>query len=249
MNTTTLLYFFYGYLIISMIAWVGIMGYMYVDQYVVKSPPDHKFGHAFNKGIPRVHTLIVSAMALPFINLWWLYVVIRYIPYDREFKREARLGRGKYLFLDIDGVINTKKTYFGFNTIPRVSDKNAWRYFDNSALALLNNLVEVHGVKIILSSTWRKQGDRELESIARQIGIPLHDKTPVLESGLRGREIHQWFVDNEIDPKTVAYLILDDETDGMTIKQRQHLIKTKFDEGLTCEDFERIVKYFSILES
>lgn len=237
----------YGYIAISLVAWVILLISWGIHHYYISKDTDLKFGAPFVRGVPTKYTLFFSLVAFPFTNLFYLYIIIAGIPSERRWRKEKKLRNGRYLFLDIDGVFNTEKTYLAYQRVPNASNKDAFRLFNSTDLAFFETLTRL-GVKIVLSSTWRRQSDRTLEQIGRQLGVELYGATPqdVGEHSYRGHEIKQWFIDNNIEPKSVSYLIVDDETDGMTFQQKRNLIKVDPKEGLTTDHYKRILKHFGL---
>jgi hypothetical protein len=55
----------------------------------------------------------------------------------------------KYIFLDIDGVLNTRKSI----ELPMLDDKN--HRFDPACVEALNNIIEETDAKIVITSSWR----------------------------------------------------------------------------------------------
>lgn len=86
----------------------------------------------------------------------------------------------KVIFLDIDGVLNHNLYYEKINY-----DKSDYPYskFDPEKIELLNTLIKNTGAKIIISSTWRKNTQKEeLEKIMQKRGFKytILDFTPKL---------------------------------------------------------------------
>ena len=69
----------------------------------------------------------------------------------------------RYLFLDIDGVLNSERTVFAYDKIIHAGmakhdillGKPTLTYFDPIAVMLLKKAQEKIGFKIVISSTWR----------------------------------------------------------------------------------------------
>ena len=114
----------------------------------------------------------------------------------------------RVIFLDIDGVLNSRK----YDAVRRPTDGN----IDTTRLALLRQLVERTGARVVLSSSWRKHFDseakamdetgRELKSLFSQSGIPLYGITPE-SAGHRAEEIAAWC---NAHPEVTKFVILDD---------------------------------------
>lgn len=146
----------------------------------------------------------------------------------------------KFIFLDIDGVLN------GINYV-----KDSGKFgvvVDPERMELLKTIVEETDAKIVLSSSWREHWNSmsndcdeiglEINKIFREHKLYIYDKTPDLRFK-RAEEIKAWLADY---PGTTHYVILDDEkfTDRQLLP---HHIKT-FDEtgGLTKEDSIQAIK-------
>jgi hypothetical protein len=101
----------------------------------------------------------------------------------------------KVLFLDIDGVVNNKRTKENFEGFMAI---------DPAMAALVQRIVQNTGCEIVLSSSWRlfKNSRDELE---RKI-CKFADITPILHAP-RGYEIKVWLT---LHPEIEHYAILDD---------------------------------------
>lgn len=123
----------------------------------------------------------------------------------------------KFIFLDIDGVLNSMRTVIAFPKQMR-DDTN----LDPIALGIVKRLVEETKAVICLSSTWRKfHSLEEIRQIFRDHGYgnaPVLYQTPISDSGFRGEEIAQFLdkyeADHEIRVK--SYVIFDDDSDFYT---------------------------------
>lgn len=165
----------------------------------------------------------------------------------------------KVIFLDIDGVFNShksfknyKKLYGEHNDLP-----------DRNCVYWLNKLIEATAAYIVISSTWRILGAWTLiEKILVLQGLKHSrtiDATPRLPSGIRGLEIQAWMDDwnnrreipsnvgvtlTEIADKSTRtkgvvgnFVILDDDGDMEHLSD--YLVQTSMDEGLCEEHFIR----------
>ena len=114
----------------------------------------------------------------------------------------------KVIFLDIDGVMNSK-----------IFDREKGDIFmimDPTRLELLRELVEKTNAEIVLSSSWRSGWEKEECDCTSDVGIKLwnefaeadiyvYDKTPEGYYS-RAREIKAWLNENEVE----SFVILDD---------------------------------------
>lgn len=117
----------------------------------------------------------------------------------------------KVLFLDIDGVLNSR----GYD---RQRNWNELTNIDQTRLPLVREIVEKTGARIVLTSTWRghwnadrtacDESGRYIEETFEKHRLSISDKTPDL--GLRARrtdEIRAWLAEHE---DVESFVILDD---------------------------------------
>lgn len=157
----------------------------------------------------------------------------------------------KLLFLDVDGVLNSTRSFVGigmsgppfphrmsaFAKQGKVYSPN----FDPVAVGLLREMVEQYDFKIVLSSTWRigfkpdetiKLWKEFMSEIYDWEDFPIIGQTPDTDD-IRGREIDKFM--KELDEEIEDFIIVDDDSD-MTEKQKENNFhKTTFDVGLTYE--------------
>lgn len=136
----------------------------------------------------------------------------------------------KILFLDIDGVLNHRKS----------PTTNGVFVIDEQLLPLLKRIVDETGVKIVLSSSWRLSIHSRLrvKDALKTIGTRFIDYTKFI-SGPRSEEIKEWL---ERHPKVTSFAILDDDFDA---KIDGHFFQTDFNNGLTPEITEKVIKYLN----
>ena len=122
----------------------------------------------------------------------------------------------KYLFLDIDGVMNSAADWFSTKLI---SDK---------PFELLKKIIDETGAKIILSSSWRAGYERGTCDLLKQrlaeYGLFIEDVTP--QSGRRGKEIQEWLTAHDYDENVDTFVILDDEDFDILAIYPEQLVKT-----------------------
>jgi len=141
------------------------------------------------------------------------------------------------IFLDIDGVLN-------YQNVPK-SEKVVRPYGEVSikCVALLNKLTSESKAKIVVSSTWRKDGTQygTIGERLLDMGVTgeVIDSTPDIHapSSFRGNEIYEWIRDNDdllgckhCDYKD--YVILDDDSD-MLLWQANNFIEVDRWTGIT----------------
>ena len=124
----------------------------------------------------------------------------------------------KYVFLDIDGVINTPKNW-------KTDDE-----LDRGCVEHLNDLV-CPEVRWICSSTWRMgKTPEQLTKILQDHGFKgeIFANTPILwgthRAFVRGNEIAMWLDDNLGHHKLMDYYVILDDDSDMLYTQRHNFI-------------------------
>lgn len=159
----------------------------------------------------------------------------------------------RYLFLDIDGVLNSMRTYVTYQKMVLSShvkyriDSNEplASMFDPMAVGLLKAAQEALGFKIVISSTWRTHlSVEEFNLIFADYGWDTADiiigKTGH-EVGIRGKQIKAWMNAHAKYPS--QYCILDD-SDDMLVEQDPFFVHTDLNDGLDWERFLEIFRAF-----
>jgi hypothetical protein len=148
----------------------------------------------------------------------------------------------KVLFLDLDGVVNSHDWFRR-----RVMEQPIGNYFerqiDPQAIVLLNEIIEATGVKVVISSTWRKNYTlQELRAglSSRGFSGEIIGVTGEDLSAIRGREIQKWLDDNK-DYGIERFVIVDDDSDFLA-SQLPFFVKTSFDRGLLDEHVLRVIR-------
>ena len=119
----------------------------------------------------------------------------------------------KIIFLDIDGVLNSAV----YDRQKSPGDSN----IDKTRLALVKELVDKTGAKIVFSTSWRDHWDKNpekreetgvvLDREFSEAGLEIYDKTPKIGYLERSEEISLWLKDN---PDVTHFVILDDHGYG-----------------------------------
>lgn len=139
------------------------------------------------------------------------------------------------IFLDIDGVLTSART--------------GWMNWDIYATTFLKWACKQSGAKIVISSTWRCNRDREffVDIFGEEI-IHADWRTPWDLSNFlincRGDEIDAWLTSN---PEVGEYIIIDDDND-MLPEQLPSLILTESMNGITWNDMQKISKSLGMTE-
>ncbi len=118
----------------------------------------------------------------------------------------------KVIFLDIDGVLNSRK-------YDKTRDYSKQTDIDETRVPLVKEIADATDAKIVLSSTWRyhwnadgslcDEDGRYINEIFAKFGLTIYDKTPDLGiMASRREEIKEWLdtTDETID----SFVIIDD---------------------------------------
>lgn len=148
----------------------------------------------------------------------------------------------KVIFLDIDGVLNHQKHYEWLMTTNEPTPmQRVYPYseFNPKSCQLLNEIIKGTGAQIVVSSSWRLDGEVRLNLLFKFFGLPrIYSITPCLNTE-RGIEIGAWLAAH---PEVDGYVILDDDED-MTVEQMPFFIKTNpYEDGLNEDVKERAIQ-------
>lgn len=166
----------------------------------------------------------------------------------------------KYLFLDLDGVLNTWQysNHLIKNGLTEFDENGS--LFDPVAVDILRYIIDYTHANIVLSSTWRFDGFQAMSKLWSDRNLPgkLIGSTPHLTianfenvdtnevwqkhpMGSRGMEIDEWLRLNT-NPKLEAftYAIIDDEDDFL-LHQLQHVVLTEPIKGITKDVADKVI--------
>lgn len=134
-----------------------------------------------------------------------------------------------YLFLDVDGVLNSMGDGFSM-------DLETDRHFE-----FLKKIVQATGATIILSSSWRRglMDNSSLISRLAEYGMSIKDITPIRHDGDRGLEIMAWLIENGFDISKDKVIILDDDDFDFKSQFPECFVKTDAKYGLQEKDIQR----------
>ena len=153
--------------------------------------------------------------------------------------------KGKVLFLDIDGVLNTK---YWYTQMDKATPKDKYGYaFDPNAVANLKKILDETGADIVISSSWKCMGLSQLEEMWEERNLPgkIVGITPNSVSDelllnadidnielfhIRGTEIREWLRKNS---KRVSHYVILDDMDNMLPEQQDHFVWIDPDIGIT----------------
>lgn len=181
------------------------------------------------------------------------------------------------IFLDIDGVLNCATFYNDrqkkilsedktllnshiLNVKGKVSESEfeKWEHRANNVdlekIKWFNDLCVENDIKVVISSTWRSSGLKEMKYFFNHIlecKFEIIDCTGYVDSRTRGVEIKQW-LDNYIRenfnitkyPWFSRYVILDDDSD-MLFNQRGNFMHVDSYYGLSPNHCYKIKNYFN----
>ena len=153
----------------------------------------------------------------------------------------------KVIFLDIDGVLNTSKTF--------IERKKHWEKtgiwtieIDEFRVEYLKQIIDETGAKVVLSSTWKK----DFENVDGKI-IPIHEKGEGLLNILNKYNIELYDILKKYSlpredlitiwlnehPNVESFVIIDDETTNLKRFVGKELIKTSIlEDGVMLKNMD-----------
>ena len=141
----------------------------------------------------------------------------------------------KIIFLDIDGVLNCKKT---------VARNRGVIGIDPYLVSIFNRIIFATDAEIVLSSTWRKSKSSRAE--IRKRVMDFIDVTPAFydKYAVRGDEVKAWLKKNikKEDEKDLRYAILDDDSD---FYYYQPLFKSTWEKGITEDIAKKVIEHLN----
>ena len=159
----------------------------------------------------------------------------------------------KVVFLDIDGVLNTKWWHTQMVQNP---SKDEYGYtFDPKAVANLKRIMDETGTDIVISSSWKCVGLIQLENMWNDRNLPgkIIGITPDFVSDellqnadidgnelfhSRGGEIKEWL---RMHGKYVSNYAIIDDMDYILPEQQSHFVQTDPEVGITEEDAKKVI--------
>jgi hypothetical protein len=145
----------------------------------------------------------------------------------------------KVVFLDIDGVLNNRRSMEGGWRPPEAP--TAFHTLDPDCVARMCRVVRFASAKVVVSSTWRHIGLERVAACLERAGWvapPIIGRTPEMR-GARGQEIAAWLDEH---PEVTAYAIVDDNAD-MLPKQMPYLVQTVSAAGFTDADGRKLLAF------
>ena len=163
------------------------------------------------------------------------------------------MNNRKIIFLDIDGVLNTKWWY---TQMDRNTPRDKYGYaFDPKAVANLRRVVDETGAGIVISSSWKCMGLSQMEDMWDERNLPgkVVGITPnsvsdelLLDTDIdsmelfhiRGEEIKEWLTKHG---KHVSHYVIIDDMDNMLPEQQSHFVQTNPEVGITEDDANKAI--------
>ena len=139
----------------------------------------------------------------------------------------------KVIFLDIDGVLNDWDWYCEADIVKDGFES----LLDPKRIALIQQLVDLTGARICLSTSWRIDPQCKSMLINKGLGTPSTyiGQTPSLD-GPRRNEISNWLAKH---PEVTSYVVIDDDEDaGIT----NRFVHTDMCTGFTKEHLQEAVR-------
>ena len=158
--------------------------------------------------------------------------------------KESKINKGKVLFLDIDGVLNTDRQHWHCQ-MNGVTPVDEFGYeFDPKAVNNLTTIFEETGAEIVISSSWKFLGLQTLQKMWKDRNLPgtILDITP--DGDNKGWEIDEWLLKHK--GQVNGYAIIDDEND-MQPEQQGHFVQTNSQFGITLKDAERVITILRLI--
>ena len=143
----------------------------------------------------------------------------------------------KYIFLDIDGVLNNSRT--------KTRTPEGYVGISDGLTKRLRRIIQTTGAAVVLTSTWETAAEGEdqlyMNRKLKRFGAKPVDKTVEPDENLfqRGAGIREFLKVNPCD----AFVILDDfDFDFAEERLMEHLVLTDPADGLTEEDADRAIR-------
>lgn len=143
----------------------------------------------------------------------------------------------KIIFLDIDGVLNTSKTFLEMANESEINEKNRVEV-DEFRVEFLKRIVDKTGALIVLSSSWESyfnkvsdkiipvhEKGRKLANIFNKYGIKIYDAIFGLKDELKQEKINIWL---SLHEDIESFVIIDDDSYSLTNFIGKYLIKTSY---------------------
>jgi hypothetical protein len=148
----------------------------------------------------------------------------------------------KILFIDFDGVLNNKASWFKAGQIEKYDDPSD--YLVEDLVTKLNPIVEQSGCNIVISSSWRN--DHPLSEIKKFLtkkgflyAAKIIDVTKNISPRNRENEVHEWLTRHANVKK---FAIIDDVEFFFPEVFPRQFVKTDYTYGLTDENVNSVIE-------
>lgn len=138
----------------------------------------------------------------------------------------------KILFLDVDGVLNSRRSVEVMNGSGNPNDLTK---LDPIAVGLIRKLCIDTNTDICLSSDWRHGKEFIPIIFGMKIGLPIISRTPEKLSATRGEEIAIWLRKNKVE----KYSIVDDGNNFLP-EQLPFFVQVDYYNGLSYENYVKL---------
>lgn len=160
------------------------------------------------------------------------------------------------IFLDIDGVLNVENDLLLRIKRNQPTMDKYGHLFCPSAVEYLKYIINEFDAKIVISSSWRWNGIKEMQNLWRDRNLPgwvidvtyswtstnIEEQNRLRPSSMnRGQEIELYL---DTHPGISNYVIFDDDTD-MTDRTLPHLVKCDPRYGITCTQYYEAENIFT----
>ncbi len=161
-------------------------------------------------------------------------------------KRNDSYLETKILFLDFDGVLNSKAWI-------KTPDKYLKSPIEPCKMNLLKRIISETNAKIVLTTSWREfwQFDKKhtnktgeyIDKIFERYGLSVFSKTPDISFFERDKEVDFWLKDH-YSQNVKSFCVLDDveELFQNNLVIKKHLILTNPNEGISENDVSKAIK-------
>lgn len=144
----------------------------------------------------------------------------------------------KVIFLDIDGVLNSREWLMSGECEEPNNYDEMWKHLSPEHVERLSDIIDATNAKIVLSSSWRMwtTNEKMIDHLNKRLkrDWPFIGQTDRKSQTWDERAllIKKWLGEN---PKVVQYVILEDETGHKHYKEFHsgHFIEIDFNTGLT----------------
>ena len=154
----------------------------------------------------------------------------------------------RLIFLDIDGVLNTRRSMQQMSGPNSMMRGYTGLSFDLEAVQWLNYIVDNSQADIIITSSWKYKGLETMRNMWTEYAMHgyVKDITPSIQMRrdlfcMRGMEILKWLSDNYPEVKEQPRYVIIDDGDDFLPEQAEMLVRTNAEVGITKEDAAKAI--------